>query len=106
MNSFFTALRTLVYGTLFIMLWVWIALSVRVYDHYLQTALPSWSGFAGTIVISVGAIVALLCLGTFVLRGKGTPAPFDPPQKFVAVGPYRYVRNPMYIGGGIMLFGM
>ena len=38
------------------------------------------------------------CIGTFVTKGQGTPAPFDPPREFVASGPYRYVRNPMYIG--------
>ncbi|HEV8267520.1 MAG TPA: PEMT/PEM2 methyltransferase family protein, partial [Thermoanaerobaculia bacterium] len=32
-------------------------------------------------------------------------APFDPPREFVAVGPYRFVRNPMYVGGIALLFG-
>jgi protein-S-isoprenylcysteine O-methyltransferase Ste14 len=40
------------------------------------------------------------------LRGKGTGAPFDPPREFVAVGPYRFVRNPMYIGGWLMFAGL
>jgi protein-S-isoprenylcysteine O-methyltransferase Ste14 len=40
-----------------------------------------------------------------VARGQGTPAPFDAPKKFVAIGPYRYVRNPMYIGGLLLLGG-
>jgi protein-S-isoprenylcysteine O-methyltransferase Ste14 len=42
---------------------------------------------------------------TFVFIGKGTPAPFDPPRKLVVRGPYRFVRNPMYIGAGITLAG-
>jgi protein-S-isoprenylcysteine O-methyltransferase Ste14 len=41
---------------------------------------------------------------TFVVRGRGTPAPFDPPRQFVATGPYRYVRNPMYVGA-MLIFG-
>ena len=44
-------------------------------------------------------------MGTFALLGRGTPAPFDPPRRFVAVGPYRFVRNPMYVGGLAMLAG-
>ncbi len=28
------------------------------------------------------------------------------PEEFVAVGPYKYVRNPMYIGGLIVLAGL
>jgi protein-S-isoprenylcysteine O-methyltransferase Ste14 len=42
---------------------------------------------------------------TFVFIGKGTPAPFDPPRKLVIRGPYRFVRNPMYIGAGMTLAG-
>ena len=31
------------------------------------------------------------------MRGQGTPAPFDPPRKFVRRGLYKWVRNPMYL---------
>jgi len=34
----------------------------------------------------------------FGWTGRGTPAPFAPPQRLVVVGLYRYVRNPMYDG--------
>ena len=41
----------------------------------------------------------------FVFIGKGAPAPFDPPRKLVIRGPYRFVRNPIYIGAGMTLAG-
>lgn len=31
--------------------------------------------------------------------GKGTPLPLDCPNELVIKGPYKYVRNPMAIGG-------
>lgn len=55
---------------------------------------------------ALGAILVLACAGVFIIRGRGTPAIFDAPRAFVAVGPYRYVRNPMYIGGLMLLFGL
>jgi protein-S-isoprenylcysteine O-methyltransferase Ste14 len=41
----------------------------------------------------------------FGVVGKGTPAPFDPPRRLVVRGPYRFVRNPMYIGAIVGLTG-
>jgi len=59
----------------------------------------------GVLLGTAGAALALWCILTFVLVGKGTPAPFDPPRRLVVAGPYRYVRNPMYIGAGLALAG-
>jgi protein-S-isoprenylcysteine O-methyltransferase Ste14 len=39
----------------------------------------------------------------FITIGEGTPAPWDPPQKLVVRGPYRFVRNPMITSVLIML---
>lgn len=81
---------------------------------YLPGRLVSWSGIArpaaiaapqaaGMVIGAVGAAVALWCIFAFVTIGKGTPAPFDPPRRLVIRGPYRFVRNPMYIGAGLAL---
>jgi len=60
---------------------------------------------AGLVIVVLGLALAIACVLTFAVIGKGTPAPFDPPRQLVIAGPYRYVRNPMYIGAGLALFG-
>jgi len=60
---------------------------------------------AGILVGVAGGPLALWCILAFATVGKGTPAPFDPPRHLVVAGPYRYVRNPMYIGAGLALAG-
>jgi protein-S-isoprenylcysteine O-methyltransferase Ste14 len=60
---------------------------------------------AGMIVVGTGATIALWCVGTLAIVGRGTPAPFDPPRRLVVQGPYRLVRNPMYLGGTLALGG-
>ena len=90
----------------FVFLWGWMAMGVRRYDPQLGIALPVWTATFGIPFMLIGGILVLLCAGAFVIWGKGTPAPFDAPRQFVALGPYRYVRNPMYIGGGLLLSGL
>jgi protein-S-isoprenylcysteine O-methyltransferase Ste14 len=57
------------------------------------------------IIIAAGAAIAVWCIFTFAFVGHGTPAPLDPPRQLVIRGPYRFVRNPMYIGAGMTLAG-
>ena len=102
----FVLVRTVTYATLFIGLVL----------IYVPARLLSWSGivrpatfaapqFAGMVIGAAGALVALWCIFTFAFIGRGTPAPFDPPRRLVIQGPYRFVRNPMYIGAGLALAG-
>ena len=60
---------------------------------------------AGILVGGAGAALALTCIFTFAVIGRGTPAPFDPPRRLVVRGPYRRLRNPMYAGAGLALAG-
>lgn len=60
---------------------------------------------AGMLLGACGAALALTCIFTFVFVGRGTPAPFDPPRGLVVQGPYRLVRNPMYLGAVLALAG-
>src|SRR6267154_5263830 len=100
----FVLVRAVTYATLFIGLVL----------IYVPASLLSWSGIVGPATIEVqqaagmvigatGAAVALWCIFTFATVGRGTPAPFDPPRRLVIRGPYRFVRNPMYIGAALAL---
>ena len=105
MQTIFIALRTLIYVPGFIFLFGWVALGVHAFDPNIGIVLPVWTRVLGIIVMIAGSVLVLICVGVFVARGRGTPAIFDPPQEFVALGPYKYVRNPMYVGGFILLIG-
>lgn len=98
-------LRAVFWASAFVLLWAWLAISAQPLDARLPITIPAWAGPLGWALALAGALLALWCIVTFVARGHGTPAPFDPPREFVAAGPYRYVRNPMYIGGFGVLLG-
>ena len=89
-------LASLTVGAAFFALWFWL--------------LPQWLGFRVEIAGAarwrwlaavpsvIGFAIAMRCVWDFGWTGRGTPAPFVPPQRLVVVGFYRYVRNPMYVG--------
>jgi protein-S-isoprenylcysteine O-methyltransferase Ste14 len=52
-----------------------------------------------------GIWIVIWCFIDFVFKGKGTPAPIDPPKELVVSGFYNYVRNPMYAGILLILAG-
>ncbi len=99
-----TTLASLAVGSAFFALWFWL--------------LPGWLGFtvAVTRILSwrwlaaipsiLGFAVALRCIWDFGWTGRGTPAPMIPPSRLVVVGPYRYVRNPMYLGFAVGWVGL
>jgi protein-S-isoprenylcysteine O-methyltransferase Ste14 len=66
------------------------------------TAPVAWYAVA---VIGVGAALYLWCLWLFATVGSGTPGPWDAPRRVVAVGPYRWVRNPIYLAALIVVVG-
>lgn len=81
----------------------------------IPAAAVAWRGApyvraAPPVVIGAGVLGALAVLlvawtvGLFGAVGKGTLAPWAPPQRLVVRGPYRHVRNPMMLGVmGILL---
>jgi protein-S-isoprenylcysteine O-methyltransferase Ste14/uncharacterized protein YndB with AHSA1/START domain len=63
---------------------------------------PAWPALA---VIAVGVALYLSCVWVFAVVGGGTPGVWDPPRRVVAVGPYRWVRNPIYLSALLIVLG-
>jgi protein-S-isoprenylcysteine O-methyltransferase Ste14 len=61
--------------------------------------------WVGIVPLAFGLALFAWCVAMFASRGRGTLAPWDAPRRFVAVGPYRRVRNPMYVGVGSVVLG-
>jgi protein-S-isoprenylcysteine O-methyltransferase Ste14/pimeloyl-ACP methyl ester carboxylesterase len=57
------------------------------------------------ILLVPGVTLLVWCVRDFSVTGKGTLAPWDPPRNLVSSGPYRYSRNPMYVGISLILWG-
>lgn len=60
--------------------------------------LPVPFSWFGVVFMVGGAAVYLWCAWDFAVKGLGTPAPIDAPKVLVVKGPYRFSRNPMYVG--------
>jgi protein-S-isoprenylcysteine O-methyltransferase Ste14 len=102
----FPLMRGLTYATVFLSFFL-VFLPARVLEvaNISSTRPIGPVQVAGAIVVALGLSLALWCVVTFGVAGKGTPAPFDPPRRLVVGGPYTIVRNPMYVGGITALAG-
>jgi protein-S-isoprenylcysteine O-methyltransferase Ste14 len=59
----------------------------------------------GAAMLGAGIGIVILCVRDFLVIGRGTLAPWDPPKNLVIVGLYKHVRNPMYVGALTIIFG-
>ncbi|MBX3388029.1 MAG: isoprenylcysteine carboxylmethyltransferase family protein [Phycisphaeraceae bacterium] len=50
-------------------------------------------------LFAAGSMIGLASAWAMATHGLGTPLPIDPARKLVVHGPYRFVRNPMAVGG-------
>jgi protein-S-isoprenylcysteine O-methyltransferase Ste14 len=66
---------------------------------------PTFLSSVGFLPMALGAVIYFWCAWDFASAGRGTPAPIDPPKVLVVRGPYRFVRNPMYVGVVLLLAG-
>ncbi len=72
--------------------WIWYAHLILIFP-------------AGFALVALGSIALLWCARDFYVSGKGTLAPWAPPQQLVIIGLYRYSRNPMYVAVTLILLG-
>jgi protein-S-isoprenylcysteine O-methyltransferase Ste14 len=67
---------------------------------------PGWLRILVGVVGIVGAVALLRsALRTFESVGT-TPDPFQPSRALAVSGPYRFTRNPMYVGMAILYIGL
>jgi protein-S-isoprenylcysteine O-methyltransferase Ste14 len=59
----------------------------------------------GLVPLTLGMSGLLWCVREFYVAGRGTLAPWAPPQTLVVTGLYRFSRNPMYIAVLLLLAG-
>jgi protein-S-isoprenylcysteine O-methyltransferase Ste14 len=104
--NMFVVARAVTYSALFVgFLLVYVPARLLAWSGIVRPAAVGVAQAAGMIAAAAGAGVAVWCVYTFASAGRGTPAPFDPPRRLVDRGPYRFVRNPMYLGAGLALAG-
>jgi protein-S-isoprenylcysteine O-methyltransferase Ste14 len=97
-------IRAVTYAALLVgLVLVFVPAQVLRWSGIVRPATTGAPQVSGLIIGALGASLALWCVATFAFVGKGTPAPFDPPRRLVVRGPYQVVRNPMYLGAGLVL---
>jgi protein-S-isoprenylcysteine O-methyltransferase Ste14 len=63
------------------------------------------AGWPAVPVIAAGAALYAWCVWNFAAVGRGTPGPWDAPSRAVTTGPYRWVRNPIYLAALLVVLG-
>ena len=71
----------------------------------LRPTAPRSFSLQGLLLLVVRLVLLLWCVRDFYVTGKGTLAPWAPPENLVTVGLYRVSRNPMYVAVVTILWG-
>src|SRR5690242_5739579 len=95
----FAVLRTAIFTVVPYVVGIWLPIRV----HWAYT-LPTDTGALGLFDIICSQVLLILgialycwCAWDFAVKGFGSPAAIDAPRTLVVAGPYRHVRNPMYL---------
>jgi protein-S-isoprenylcysteine O-methyltransferase Ste14 len=58
------------------------------------------------LILAVGGFLLVLFAMGFFVRARTSPLPIKPTTAIVATGPYRFTRNPMYVGMTLLYVGL
>lgn len=100
------AIGRLLYGVLFVVV---VPLVLVVWAMRLESAVPlpvprapGW----GALVAALGGALLAAGIADLIRRGQGLPMNAFPPRLFVRTGIYRWLRNPIYVGFGLLTGGV
>lgn len=100
-------LLRIVGGALFVCAVTWISSpGVAQIDAGWGFRLPAIGQGIGILLIAGASAVIQYAQFHFVQKGGGTGVPGDAPHHLVIAGPYRWVRNPLYLSGNSILLGL
>jgi len=105
-----TAIELSTYIRVGLAIWLLVPLLAKfidsLYFHYPKVLVDSIPLLVlGICVTLLGAVLAFWTIYLFKTKGQGTPNPTLPPKVFITSGPYRISRNPMALGGLLILVG-
>ena len=61
---------------------------------------------AGGLLVLVAGLGLIASAGTLFMRTGQQPAPWKPSPELILQGPYRFTRNPMYLGMTLITIGI
>ena len=66
---------------------------------------PLPAAWPAVVMIAAGCALYVWCQTMFAVRGGGTPGLWDPPRRLVEGGPFRWLRNPIYVAALLVVLG-
>jgi protein-S-isoprenylcysteine O-methyltransferase Ste14 len=65
----------------------------------------AWIRIIGVLIVAAGLVLIFSALAPFRRTGQD-PKPWTPTPELIVEGPYRWTRNPMYVGLTCILLGL